>query len=164
MLGLAENSMMHDEVTEYIRRHVSNPLKAGLVAPNRKQIGEPTNFSPVYHLTYGKGPRGSTRLREALAFFFNNDFKARQKVKYSEFIVLTGASSAVDSLAWAICNDGEGIILTRPLYSGFKIDICNRARGVILQASFHDIEGYRGLDDMFDSEMNRKAYEAAYHK
>jgi aspartate/methionine/tyrosine aminotransferase len=164
MLGLAENSMMHEDVTEYIQRHVGKSTPNKLVQPNISQIRTQGNISPVYHLTYGKGPRGSTRLRKALAQFFNTNFKSHNKVEYGEVLVLSGVSSAVDSLTWAICNDGEGVIIPRPVYTGFKIDVSNRSHGVIVPASYYDVEGYRGLDDSFDADVNGKALEAAFEK
>ena len=78
--------------------------------------------------------------------------------------MLSGVTSAVDALTWSVCDDGEGIIIPRPLYSGFKLDVGNRANGVILPASFRDVEGYRGHEDVFNAGMNDKALEAAYVK
>ncbi|KAJ9136510.1 putative Acc synthase [Pleurostoma richardsiae] len=144
VLGVAENSLMHQEISKYFLENVS--------------------VRPAEHLTYGKGPKGSPRLREALAWFFNTNFKAREKVTEDKIIVLSGVGSVVDSMAWAICNEGEGIMIPRPLYAGFRMDIPTRNRAVIVPASFQDLQGYKGLDDVFDPEFNRKAFEQAYDK
>jgi hypothetical protein len=48
-LGVAENALMHREVVEF--------------------VGKNTAADPVYHITFGAGPKGSPRLRKALARF-----------------------------------------------------------------------------------------------
>jgi hypothetical protein len=70
-------------------------------------------------------------------------------------------TSVIDCLTWSICNEGEGIIIPQPFYTGFAVDIPTRARGVIIPASFHTLENYQGLDDVFDPRMNIKAFETA---
>ena len=70
-------------------------------------------------------------------------------------------TAVVDSLAWALCNEGEGIIVPHPYYLGFSIDIPTRARAVIIRAHFQTLEGYTGFDDVFDPAMNIRALEAA---
>jgi len=166
MLGLAENSMMHPEITEYTQRHVRAPDRPPPVPSptDGHQLGAEGSISPVYHLTYGNGPRGSRRLLDALAGFLTAHFGAREAVRPGEMAVLCGVSSVVDAVVWAVCDDGDGVIIPRPVYSGFQIDVCNRARGVILPAAFQHLEGYKGLDDVFDPQMNVRALEAAYEK
>jgi aspartate/methionine/tyrosine aminotransferase len=75
--------------------------------------------------------------------------------------VLPGVTSAIDSLAWSLCNEGEGIIVPQPFYMGFALDIPTRARAVIVPASFQTLEDYKGFDDVFDPAMNVKALEEA---
>ena len=72
-----------------------------------------------------------------------------------------GVTAVVDSLAWALCNEGEGIIVPHPFYLGFSVDIPTRARAVIVHAHFQTLEDYKGFDDVFDPAMNIKALEAA---
>jgi len=74
---------------------------------------------------------------------------------------MAGVTSVIDNLTWALCNEGEGIIIPQPFYLGFATDIPARARGVIVPAEFQSIEAYRGFDDVFDAGMNVKALEAA---
>ncbi|KAI5920330.1 putative acc synthase [Camillea tinctor] len=96
-----------------------------------------------------------------MASFFNSEFRAREPVLEKEIIVLPRVVAVIDSLAWSICNDGEGIIVPMPFYTGFKPAVSERARGVLIPASFQCLEGYRCLDDVFAPEMNRKALENA---
>lgn len=116
------------------------------------------------HLTYGTGPRGSIRLRKALAAFLGSNFKSREEVKYSDIIVMPGVGSVVDGVTWALCNEGDVVLVPQPLYTGFDSDVRARNRAVLLPVGFRDIEGYKGLDDCFDPQMNRKALERAFEK
>lgn len=89
--------------------------------------------------------------------FFNSSFHAREPVLEQELLVLPGVVAVIDALAWSICNDGEGIIVPLPFYTGFKPAVGERARGVLIPAPFQLVPGYRGLDDIFDPEINRMA-------
>lgn len=113
----------------------------------------------VHHLTYGSGPKGSHRLRRALASFLNTNFRPREPVNYDHLLILPGVTSVIDTLAWSICNEGEGIIIPQPFYTGFAVDLPTRARAVIVPALFQSQEGYQGLDDVFDPEFNKRALE-----
>lgn len=42
-------------------------------------------------------------------------------VNPDEVIVSSGVSGVLDQLAWAICNEGDGVLIGRPVYSGFVI-------------------------------------------
>ncbi|KAK4161058.1 putative 1-aminocyclopropane-1-carboxylate synthase [Cladorrhinum sp. PSN259] len=140
-LGVAENAMMHEEVSSFIEQN--------------------TKVDPISQLTYGSGPKGSPRLKRALASFLNAKFEAREPVQPDDLIVMAGVTPVIDALAWALCNEGEGILIPQPFYPGFAFDIPTRSRGVVIPASFQDIEGYTGFDDVFGVEMNKKALKRA---
>jgi hypothetical protein len=70
----------------------------------------------------------------------------------------------LDALTWAICNDGEGIITPAPFYTGFKPMSNVRAGGVLIIAEFKGLDGYRGLDSVFEPGMNARALERAMLK
>ncbi|KAL2170440.1 hypothetical protein VTG60DRAFT_4820 [Thermothelomyces hinnuleus] len=132
---------MHSEVAEYIGRNLA--------------------VAPVHHLTYGSGPKGSPRLRQALASYLNSSFQPHRAVRHEDILVLSGVTSVIDSLAWSICDEGEGIIIPQPFYTSFVTDLETRARAVIVPALFQGLEGYTGFDDVFDPKMNREAFEKA---
>ncbi|KAH7384625.1 putative acc synthase [Pyrenochaeta sp. MPI-SDFR-AT-0127] len=140
-LGVAENTLLHQEVATRINNNSA--------------------ITPENHLGYGVGPRGSPRLRKALVSFLNSEFQASEPVLEKELLVLPGVVAVIDALTWSICNDDEGIITPMPFYTGFKHAISVGARGVLIPAPFQCVEGYNGLDDVFDPEMNRQALEKA---
>ena len=96
-----------------------------------------------------------------MASFLNTKFQARDHVSEKEVLILPGVVAVLDALAWSVCNDGEGILVLKPFYTGFNPAVSTRARAVLVPASFQDVEGYQGLDNIFDPEMNRKALENA---
>ncbi|KAI0479733.1 putative acc synthase [Xylaria cf. heliscus] len=143
-LGVAENPLLQHEIGTYIKSSVA-------VAPND-------------HLGYGVGPRGSPRLRKALASFFNSEFRSHDPVMETDVLILPGVMSVLDSLTWSICNENEGIIVPMPFYTGFKPAVQERSRGVLIPAAFQSLEGYQSLDNVFSPEMNQQALESALRK
>ncbi|RSL77346.1 hypothetical protein CDV31_017331, partial [Fusarium ambrosium] len=140
-LLLAENNILRHEISMFIKEQI--------------------DVIPDNHLTYGIGPRGSRRLRTAAAAFVNDEFRAVEKVTTDNIIVTPGVNSAIESLVWAICNPGDGVLIPRPLYNGFSIDILNRNETHLVGVSYTEIEGYCGLDDLFKPDVNRLALEAS---
>ncbi|KAK4973363.1 hypothetical protein LTR42_005348 [Elasticomyces elasticus] len=98
ILGLAENTLMHQEIADHIKSHF--------------EIDTHSQF------TYGHGPQGSPRLRKALATFFKENFHARGEVTAEQFVIASGVSAVIDHLTWCICDEGEGILFPAPLYTG----------------------------------------------
>ncbi|KAJ4289459.1 hypothetical protein N0V88_006940 [Collariella sp. IMI 366227] len=140
-LSIAENALMHQDIVDFIGKH--------------------SKVDPVHHLTYGSGPKGSPRLRKALASFLNSTFKPRESVRHEDILIMAGVTSVIDALAWTLCNDGEGIIIPQPFYTGFAVDLPTRSRAVIVPALFQTLDEYKGFDDVFDPAMSIKAMEKA---
>ncbi|KAI2602061.1 putative aminotransferase class I and II family protein [Hypoxylon sp. NC1633] len=138
-LGVAENPLLHHEVVA----HINNT--SAIVSK--------------HHLGYGIGPRGSPRLKKALVSFIGSHFRPCEPVLEKDILILPGVVAVIDALTWSICNDGEGIIVPVPFYTGFGPAVSERARGVLIPAEFQSIEGYRGPDDILAPEMNKKALE-----
>jgi len=141
VMRLAENSLMHGDISELIRRDLA--------------------IDPIQQLTYGRGPRGSLRLRKAVAGVFNSDFGAREPVTYDQITVMSGVTAVTDALVWSICDEGDGVLIPQPFYTGYDMDVSQRARGVIIPVPFQGIAGYASFDDAFDSPVVvRRAFEA----
>ncbi|GAW27427.1 putative PLP-dependent transferase [Rosellinia necatrix] len=143
-LGVAENPLLYKDVTNFIRHNLT--------------------VSPDDQYGYGVGPRGSPRLKKALASFFQDSFHAERPVLEKEILIFPGVAGVLDALAWSICADGEGIIIPVPFWSGISQGFGERARVVMIPATYQSVEGYQGLDDLFDPDINRKALENALQK
>ncbi|KAI1089146.1 putative aminotransferase class I and II family protein [Rostrohypoxylon terebratum] len=139
-LGVAENPLLYEDVSSFIRANLT--------------------ISPDDQFGYGVGPRGSPRLKKALTSFLENNF-AEKPILEKQLLILPGVAGVLDALAWSICGDGEGIIIPVPFWSGISQGVGERARGVMIPATYQSVEGYQGLDDLFDPEINRKALENA---
>lgn len=122
------------------------------------------NVQPLEHLTYSTGPRGSRRLRRAAASFLTEAFHSREVITADNIIVTPGLASAIDALSWAICNDGDGILIPQPLYNGFNVDILNRSNAQVVGVTYEGIDGFSGLDDLFHPDITRIALEAALRR
>ncbi|KAI1078169.1 putative aminotransferase class I and II family protein [Whalleya microplaca] len=140
-LGVAENPLLYEDVSTFIKNNLT--------------------ISPDDQFGYGVGPRGSPRLKKALTSFLQNNFHAEKPILEKELLILPGVGGVLDALAWSICDDGEGIIIPVPFWSGISQGVGERARGVMIPATYQSVEGYQGLDDLFDPEINRKALENA---
>ncbi|KAH8598679.1 pyridoxal phosphate-dependent transferase [Bisporella sp. PMI_857] len=144
ILRLAENSLLHGDVVNF--------------------ISEQMTVRPSEHLTYSTGPRGSRRLRSAAATFLTKEFQAKEEITADNIFITPGLAGAIDSLAWAICNEGDGILIPQPLYNGFSIDILNRSNVRVVGVTYEGIEGYSKLDDVFRVDVNKIAIESAFRK
>lgn len=119
---------------------------------------------PINHLTYNTGPRGSHRLRRALASFWTEEFRPILPLTIDNVFITSGLAGALDSLAWAVCDEGDGILIPLPLYNGFKVDLLNRSNVHVVGIPYRGIEGYLNLNDLFRADVNLRAMEAALNK
>lgn len=115
-------------------------------------------------MTYSTGPRGSHRLRRAAASFWRDEFNPREPIGVNNIFITPGLASAIDALIWAICDEGDAILIPLPLYNGFNVDVFNRSNVRVIGVSYTGVKGYSTLDDLFDPEVNRRAIEIALHK
>ncbi|ETI26568.1 hypothetical protein G647_03346 [Cladophialophora carrionii CBS 160.54] len=114
-VGVAENTLMHGELESYIRRSNDIPSKA---------------------FTYGDGPLGSSRLRDAVARFLNRRLKPAVALEMRHVIVTNGVSHSIEHTSWAFCNPGDGYLLGRPYYRAFIPDIALRPGVEVLTVDF----------------------------
>ncbi|CAG7919655.1 unnamed protein product [Penicillium olsonii] len=94
----------------------------------------------------------------------NDEFKSREEITVDNILITPGVASAIDGLAWSICEDGDGILVPQPFYNGFTVDLLNRSNARIVGMTYQDIEGYTNLDDLFSPDVNAKALEAALRR
>ena len=91
-LGVAENALMHKEMSQYINSSFSI-----------------SDFS----LTYGDGGSGSKRLRAALSKFVNRHFKTVTPVTTEQINVSNGVTTSIEGCAWYLGNEGDGFLLVQ---------------------------------------------------
>jgi aspartate/methionine/tyrosine aminotransferase len=120
-LGLAENSLMHDELLGFL---------------NSKQFVD----DKAHGLTYGDGPFGSKRVKAVIASFLNTHLHSASELKPEHIFVTNGVSSAIEHCAWTLANPGEGILLGRPYYRAFLPDIGMRTGVQVVPVPFGQVD------------------------
>lgn len=101
--GTAENHLMDSEILEMVNR-----------APS---------FS-AEHLHYGE-LHGSPSFRAAIATLLEEDLHISD-VNPDNIVVASGSSAILESIAMALLEDGDGVIVPAPLYTGFIHDFSTR--------------------------------------
>jgi 1-aminocyclopropane-1-carboxylate synthase len=120
-LGIAENALMHKEMTRYIKESFDIPEDA---------------------LTYGEGACGSKRLRAAIGRFTNRHFQPVTSVKAEHVHVSNGVTTSIEACAFALGDYGDGFLLGRPYYGSFPHDVGDRAGVKIVPVAFGDVDPF----------------------
>lgn len=68
------------------------------------------------HLSYASGLGGTTQLLEAISTFFNAFFSPSTLVLPEHIVTGTGCSAVLDSLINDICDEGDGLLVTAPMW------------------------------------------------
>jgi aspartate/methionine/tyrosine aminotransferase len=123
---------MHEELLDHIHRNIA---------------------LTSHSLTYGDGPTGSHRLKEALSGFLNKHLKPFKPMEPSHVTVTNGCSPALEHLSWAFGNPGDGFLLGQPWYGSFIPDISLRPEVDVVPVPFHDkdplsIDAVRKYEDV----------------
>ena len=105
-LGVAENSLMHAELAEYIKASFQLPQNA---------------------LTYGNGGAGSRHVRDAFYSFRNRYFHPLIPIEPDHICVTYGVSTAVENLSCLLADPGDGFLLGQPYFGGFISSIAQTA-------------------------------------
>jgi aspartate/methionine/tyrosine aminotransferase len=120
-LGVAENTLMHKEMAQYINDTFD--LSEGA-------------------LTYGEGGRGSKRLRAAMSHFVNRYFQPVSPVKAEQINVSNGVTTSIEGCAFALGNKGNGFLLGQPYYGSFPYDVGDRAGIKLVRVTFGDVDPF----------------------
>ncbi|KAL0931414.1 ACC synthase [Colletotrichum truncatum] len=118
-LGIAENSLMHERLSE----HIHNNLAV-----------------PTHSFTYGDGMTGSKRLKGSISRFLTDRFKPLTAIQPEHIAVTNGCSSAIEHLVWALGNPGEGFLLGQPHYGAFIPDVEYRTGCKLVRVPFHGLD------------------------
>ena len=119
-LGVAENTLMHDELSSFISSNL-NPL-------------------PHHMFTYGDGPTGSHALKASLAHFFNRKLHPHTPIKPEHISVTNGVSTVIENLSSALADPGDAFLLGRPYYRAFLSDVSLRPGTKVIPVSFGKID------------------------
>ncbi|KAJ2386615.1 hypothetical protein GGI05_004331, partial [Coemansia sp. RSA 2603] len=73
---------------------------------------------------------GEPELRGEIANMFNRHFYPVVPVKADDIVVTNGCTSAIEMLAFAMCNPGDHVLIPAPCYGSLDNDMSLRARAV----------------------------------
>ncbi|KAL6862023.1 PLP-dependent transferase [Trichoderma novae-zelandiae] len=73
------------------------------------------------HLSYASGLGGTSELLESLARFFNRFFLPWIPVRPEHIVTGTGCSAVLDTLINDICDEGDGLLVTAPMWGSFQV-------------------------------------------
>lgn len=134
-IGTSESYIMQDEVAQFANQNL--------------------HFS-AYTLSYGEGPWGCERLRQAMANHITKHFHPVNSISHDDILFSNGVTSLSEQLGFSICDSGDGILFPRPVYQAFRADFGTRANAIPVFVSFDG-------EDNFQSTGTIKHYEAAYN-
>ena len=121
-LGIAENTPMYHDLASFLDENLkitSNLLGYGAVNP---------------------GPPG---LMDSLLKFYNgNPWNPVHEVVKEQVYFTAGCTSLLDQMFWCLCDEGEGILIGRPLYGGFANDLKVRGKCKLLDVSLKGVDAY----------------------
>lgn len=118
-LGVAENSLMHEEMSKYIHSNTQIALTG---------------------LTYGDGGQGSRNLRQAMARFLNRSLRPIVPIEPTHICVTNGVTTAIEHISSILGDPGDAFLLGQPHYGAFLQDIELRPGLQVVQVPFAHID------------------------
>src|SRR5579862_9306164 len=121
-LGIAENTLMYNDIAEFLDENLKitpDLLGYGAVAP-----GLPALFKGLLKL-YNAEP-----------------FNPVTPVKMEHLYFTAGCTALLDQLFHCLCDEGDGVLIGKPLYGGFVNDMQTRARATLLPVSLKGIDAF----------------------
>ncbi|KAF2435130.1 1-aminocyclopropane-1-carboxylate synthase 1 [Tothia fuscella] len=76
--------------------------------------------------TYNEGPTGTVALRTAMANVVNEYFSPHEDISLDEITFTSGVTVLNESLALALCDPGDSVLLGQPAYGSFGNDLVQR--------------------------------------
>lgn len=80
------------------------------------------------NVSYGEGPWGDKALCQAMARYLNRYLKPVKPVKPEELLFTDGVTAMIEMLGYTLFEQGDGVLLSRPIYQAFKDDFGLKAR------------------------------------
>lgn len=112
-IGTSDNYLMHPEAADFANEnfHLNPP-----------------------DMTYGTGPWGSPRLRNAMVKHLDRHFHPFRPFDAEHLLFASGITAISEMLGFTICDEGDAVLFSRPCYQAFVADFGTKARFV---ASVH---------------------------
>lgn len=96
-----------------------------LTPPHKASLTRLQVKIPPEAFTYGYSTRGGPRLQAALAAHLDETFEPSLPLKAADVVVLDGATALHSVYAFALADPGDAILVGRPVYGRFELDMGN---------------------------------------
>ena len=110
VLSVAENKLSFDEL--------ALPLKAACACVPDEQV---FGYDDM---------RGTWRFRSAMARFLSRHLCPTVEVKPEHVVLASGVAAVIDHLFFALCDEGDGVLIPAPFYPAFVLDLTVKAKVV----------------------------------
>ncbi|KNX38152.1 aminotransferase class I/II-fold pyridoxal phosphate-dependent enzyme [Luteipulveratus halotolerans] len=117
-LGTAENELVSDLLLPRLRAA-------------REVVASDTHYGSLH---------GTDEFRSAVADLLTSH--AGRPVDGSRLVAMSGTSAVLDALAYALCEEGEAVVVPAPFYGGFDVDFTARARARLVPAPLSSGDGF----------------------
>lgn len=124
-LGIAENTPMYPELASFLEENVH-------ITPNLLGYG-------------GVIPGPSSLMKGLLGFINARPFDPVVPVEGTHLYFTGGCTALLDQVFWTLCDEGDGVLVSMPMYGGFANDMQVRDKCELLLVN---LKGY----DVFSKE------------
>lgn len=91
---------------------------------------------------------GMAGFRASTAAFLSRSYDVA--VDADDLVVVGGATAALDTIAYALCEPGEGIVVPTPYYTGLDDDLGGRAGARVVPAPLSSADGFALRPEVLD--------------
>ncbi|RKF64217.1 1-aminocyclopropane-1-carboxylate synthase-like protein 1 [Golovinomyces cichoracearum] len=135
LFGTAENCYIHEELEEFVKEHV--------------QIST-TDF------TYSSCYNGGISFPALMASHLNSYFLPHTQISSNNIVTANGVTAVLSMLAFSIGDEGDAVLVSRPIYGRFEIDFKNSARLNIIYADMKGVDGFcPDVVERFEDELRK---------
>ncbi|RKF84265.1 putative aminotransferase sirI [Golovinomyces cichoracearum] len=135
LFGTAENCYIHEELEEFVKEHV--------------QISA-TDF------TYSSCYNGGISFPALMASHLNSYFLPHTEISSNDIVTANGVTAVLSILAFSIGDEGDAVLVSRPIYGRFELDFKNSARLNIIYADMKGVDGFcPDVVERFEDELRK---------
>jgi 1-aminocyclopropane-1-carboxylate synthase len=121
-LGIAENTLMYAELAKFLDENMT-------ITPDL--------------FGYSAVAPGLPSLREGLLRLYNAEpFNPVIPIIAQNLYFTAGCTALLDQLFWTLCDEGEGVLIGKPLYGGFVNDMKIRSKVKLVAVSLKDHDAF----------------------
>jgi len=151
---LADNYDLETNPTGYVNMGTAENY---IMTPAVSAFANQTIRTTSKTFTYGQGPWGSNRLRQAMASHMSRHFHSVDPINADDILFANGITSLCELIAFTIAEPNDAILLPSPIYQAFQTDFSAKAGLKCVFAPFHGSDQFAPECTTYYEEALRKA-------